>query len=113
MSIDTVSVLIEAHGFSSALQIKSVYKEKVMNGRTFEVLKERHWLSKKYVFQHENNDGESKASNNLNKVLLDDDGIWIKKISYKSQMKSLIEFVIDALFRYTNDRYDIGNEEYI
>lgn len=42
MSIDTVSVLIEAHGFSSALQIKSVYKEKVMNGRTFEVLKERH-----------------------------------------------------------------------
>lgn len=45
MSIDDLSDLIEAQEYAGVLQ--SVYNEKVINGRAFEVLKENHILSGK------------------------------------------------------------------
>ena len=61
-------------------------------------------------FQHGNNDGEDKESNRLDEDMVDDYGIRMKKITYTTQMKSVIEFVIGALLRYSNERYDIECE---
>lgn len=56
-------------------------------------------------------DGESKESEDLSKVLLDDDGIGNKHMHYTTQMKSVIQFATGTFLRYSNEGDDIGNEE--
>ena len=73
MNIDGLSALIEAQEFAGALH--SVDNESGMNGKTFEVLKERFKLSNNLlvsvnsrvhsVFQHGINDGEDAESDYL------------------------------------------------